>query len=101
MERSKFHSFVSKSNLFATAIGFLVSTQVIQVVNAIFDNIIAPTINYALTKHNYPKLKDYIITFDDINFEIGAFLLTTIKFIFIIFLIYFFITNFDIEILED
>ena len=101
MNTSKFHDFISKSNLFATAIAFLVSTQIIQVVNAVFDNIVSPAINYGLTKNKYPKLKDYIITIDDSNFEIGAFLLTIIKFLFIIFLIYFFITHFEIEILED
>jgi large-conductance mechanosensitive channel len=101
MNTSKFHDFISKSNLFATAIAFLVSTQIIQVVNAVFDNIVSPAINYGLTKNKYPKLKDYIITIDDINFEIGAFILTIIKFLFIIFLIYFFITHFEIEILED
>jgi len=101
MNTNKFHDFISKSNLFATAIAFLVSTQIIQVVNAVFDNIVSPAINYGLTKNKYPKLKDYIITIDDINFEIGAFILTIIKFLFIIFLIYFFITHFEIEILED
>ena len=69
MDSNKFHDFISKANLFATAIAFLVSTQVIQVVNAIFDNIISPAINYGLTKNKYPKLKDYIITIDDINFD--------------------------------
>jgi large-conductance mechanosensitive channel len=101
MNTDKFHDFISKSNLFATAIAFLISTQVIQVVNAIFDNIVSPTINYGLTKNKYPKLKDYIITIDDVNFEIGAFLLTIIKFLFIIFLIYCFINRFEIEILKD
>ena len=101
MDSNKFHDFISKANLFATAIAFLVSTQVIQVVNAIFDNIISPAINYGLTKNKYPKLKDYIITIDDINFEVGAFILTIIKFLFIIFLIYFFINQFEIEILKD
>jgi large-conductance mechanosensitive channel len=101
MNTDKFHDFISKANLFSTAIAFLVSTQVIQVVNAIFDNIVSPAINYGLTKNKYPKLKDYIITIDDINFEIGAFILTMIKFSFIIFLIYFFISYFDIEILKD
>ena len=101
MDTNKFHDFISKSNLFATAIAFLVSTQIIQVVNAIFDNLVSPTINYGLTKNKYPKLKDYIISIDDINFEIGAFLLTIIKFSFIILLIYFFINHFNIEIKED
>jgi len=101
MNTDKFHDFISKANLFSTAIAFLVSTQVIQVVNAIFDNLVSPAINYGLTKNKYPKLKDYIITIDDINFEIGAFILTMIKFSFIIFLIYFFINYFDIEILKD
>ena len=101
MDSNKFHDFISKANLFATAIAFLVSTQVFQVVNAIFDNIISPAINYGLTKNKYPKLKDYIITIDDINFEVGAFILTIIKFLFIIFLIYFFINQFEIEILKD
>ena len=101
MDSNKFHDFISKANLFATAIAFLVSTQVIQVVNAIFDNIISPAINYGLTKNKYPKLKDYIITIDDINFEVCAFILTIIKFLFIIFLIYFFINQFEIEILKD
>ena len=101
MDTGKFHDFISKSNLFATAIAFLVSTQIIQVVNAVFDNLVSPAINYGLTKNKYPKLKDYIIKMDDVNFEIGAFLLTIIKFVFIIFLIYFFITHFNIEIKED
>jgi large-conductance mechanosensitive channel len=101
MNTNKFHDFISKSNLFATAIAFLVSTQIIQVVNAVFDNLVSPAINYGLSRNKYPKLKDYIITIDDVNFEIGAFLLTMIKFLFIIFLIYFFITQFEIEILED
>jgi large-conductance mechanosensitive channel len=101
MDTGKFHDFISKSNLFATAIAFLVSTQIIQVVNAVFDNLVSPAINYGLSRNKYPKLKDYIITIDDINFEIGAFLLTIIKFIFIILIIYFFITHFNIEIKED
>jgi len=101
MNTSKFNDFISKANLFATAIAFLVSTQVIQIVNAIFDNLVSPAINYGLTKNKYPKLKDYIITIDDINFEIGAFILTIIKFLFIMFIIYFFITHFEIQILKD
>jgi large-conductance mechanosensitive channel len=101
MDTGKFRDFISKSNLFATAIAFLVSTQIIQVVNAIFDNLVSPAINYGLTKNKYPKLKDYVIKIDEIDFEIGSFLLTIIKFIFIIFLIFLFITQFNIEIKED
>jgi large-conductance mechanosensitive channel len=93
-----FLDFVSKSNLLATAIGFLASTQVISIVNALFDNLIAPIINYILVRNNHPKLKDYTVKLDDVEIEIGAFLLAIIKFICIILLIYLFITHFEIEI---
>jgi len=95
---SHFSEFISKSNLYATAIGFLASTQIISIVNAIFDHLIAPIINYILVKHNHPKLKEYTIKLDDIDIEIGAFLLSAIKFLFILLLIYLFITHFEVQI---
>jgi hypothetical protein len=73
-----FYDFISKSNLLATAIGFLASTQVISLVNSFFDNIIGPIINYILTRHNHPKLKEYHIKLDEVEIEIGAFLLSLI-----------------------
>jgi len=98
---SHFSDFISKSNLYATAIGFLASTQIISIVNAFFDHLIAPIINYILLKHNHPKLKEYTIKLDGVDIEIGAFLLSTIKFLCILLLIYLFITHFKIQINEN
>jgi large-conductance mechanosensitive channel len=96
-----FYDFISKSNLFATAIGFLASTQVISLVNALFDHLVAPIINYILIKHNHPKLKEYTIKLDHVDIEMGAFLLALIKFLSILSLIYLFITHFNIKIEEN
>ena len=95
-----FYDFISKSNIYSTAIGFLITTQVISLVNALFDNIISPFINYMINKNNDKKLKDNIVVLHDVNIEIGAFFLSICKFLFILLLIYFFIVHFDIQIKE-
>ncbi len=95
------HNFISKSNIYASALGFLITTQVISISNAFFDNLIAPIINNRLNRNKNEKFKDYVITIDDINLEIGAFLLILFKFIFIIFLVSLFLNLFKIEIQGD
>ena len=54
---SEFYNFVFNSNMLATGFGFLISSQVISVVNALFDHIVAPVINYVMYKYFYPRLK--------------------------------------------
>ena len=98
---SHFSNFISKSNMYSTAIGFLISTQIIVIVNTFFDNLIAPLINYILVKHNHNGLKECIIKIDEIDIEIGIFLLSIIKFLCILLLIYLFITYFQIQINEN
>jgi large-conductance mechanosensitive channel len=100
MNNSAFIDFISKSNIYSTAIGFLITTQVIGLVNALFDNMIAPIINYLINKNNDKKLKEYIIERDGINIEIGAFFLAICKFLFILMLVYLFIIRFNVQIKE-
>lgn len=101
MNHELFTEFVSKSNIYSTVIAILVTSQVIVVINSIFDNILSPIINSSLKRSKESKLKDYIITIYNIDFEIGSFLLIFIKFITIMLLIYYFITSNHVKLIKN
>jgi hypothetical protein len=71
MNHEVFTEFVSKSNIYSTVIAILITSQVLVVINSLFDNIIGPIINSLLKRNKESKLKDYIVTINDIDFEIG------------------------------
>jgi len=83
--------YISKSNIYSTVIAILATSQILLLINAIFDNLVAPLINSLFTKDKDAKLKDYVITLGNSNIEIGLFILVLIKVITIFALIYYFI----------
>jgi len=70
-------------------------------VNAFFDNLFSPIINSLLQRDKKLKLKDYIITIYNTDFEIGQFILVSIKFIAILLCIYFFIVSEELKIVRS
>jgi len=101
MNHEVFNEFVSKSNIYSTVIAILITSQVLVVINSLFDNIIGPIINSFLKRKKENKLKDYIVTIYDIDFEIGIFSLIFIKFIIIMLCIYYFITSNKIKLIKN
>ena len=101
MNHEVFTEFVSKSNIYSTVIAILITSQVLVVINSLFDNIIGPIINSLLKRNKESKLKDYIVTINDIDFEIGTFLLIFIKFIMIILCIYYFIVSNNVKLIKN
>jgi large-conductance mechanosensitive channel len=101
MNHELFTEFVSKSNIYSTVIAILVTSQIIVVINSIFDNILSPIINSSLKWSKESKLKDYILTIYNIDFEIGSFLLIFIKFITIMLLLYYFITSNHVKLIKN
>jgi large-conductance mechanosensitive channel len=101
MNHEVFTEFVSKSNIYTTVIAILITSQILVLVNSIFDNIVSPIINSGLRRDKDTKLKDLTLTIYDINLETGPFLLILVKFITIMLCIYYIICTNNIKLVRD
>jgi large-conductance mechanosensitive channel len=101
MNHEIFTEFISKSNIYTTVIAILITSQVLVLVNSLFDNIISPIINSGLKRDKNTKLKDLTYTIFDIDFETGSFILISIKFITIMLSIYYFILLNNVKIVKN
>jgi large-conductance mechanosensitive channel len=101
MNHAVFTDFISKSNIYATIIAILITSQILTLVNSFFDNLLSPIINSLIQKDKNTKLKDYVITVYDTDIEMGQFILVVIKFLTILFCIYYFIASEKIQIVKS
>lgn len=84
-----FLDFMISSNILQIGFGFIIATNANKLASDFVENIISPIINFLLGGNNEKILKDYIINIFGINFQIGNFILSLIKFIIIFFLLYY------------
>jgi large-conductance mechanosensitive channel len=101
MNHEIFTEFISKSNIYTTVIAILITSQVLVLINSLFDNIISPIINSELKRDKNTKLKDLTYTLFDIDFETGPFILIFVKFITIMSSIYYFILLNNVKIVKN
>ena len=83
-----FSSFLTDNNIVSIAIATVISKYITIMAMAIVDNILLPIINRDADNDGVKDIKkyqEYIFRLFGINFEIGAFIIVSIKFIFIIF----------------
>ena len=101
MNHQVFNEFVSKSNIYTTVIAILITSQIIVLVNSLFENILSPVINRLLQRDKDTKLKDSILTIYNIDLEIGSFSLILVKFLVIMGCIYYFITSNHVQVIKN
>lgn len=78
---SQFAGFIKEYGVIALAIGIVIGSAVNDYVKSIVDNVITPTINYIISIN--------LDTFKWGNVQIGLFLKDTLKFLIVLFIIFF------------
>jgi len=91
ISRNEFIKFLKENDIMAAVIAALISSHVSDLTNSLMDNILLPFISSDTDKDGKPdinRLKKYKLKIGSITLNIGNFLVTFIKFTFVLFLIY-------------
>lgn len=86
---SDFTKFIISTNIIQIGFGFIIASNSNKIATDFVETFISPIINFILGGSNESNLKDYIITIFGINFQIGSFIVSLLKFIIMIFLLYY------------
>jgi large conductance mechanosensitive channel len=85
---AEFKTFVSKGNLLGIAVGFVMGAAFTAVINSLVENVIMPIVAIPFGEPNFDSA--LIVTINDAQIRIGAFLTTFVTFVltaFVLFLI--------------
>ena len=88
---NEFIKFLIENDIPAAVIAALISSNVSNLSNSIVNNILLPIIGYDYNedgKQNKNNLKNFNIKIGNITLHIGKFLISFIKFIFVLFFVY-------------
>jgi large-conductance mechanosensitive channel len=91
VSRNEFINFLKDNDILTAVIAALISSHVSDLANSLIDNILLPIISSDSDGDGNPdinKLKKYKFKLGSITLNIGSFLVTFIKFTFILFFIY-------------
>jgi large-conductance mechanosensitive channel len=84
----EFYDFLSSRNILELGLAFIISTNINRLSNDFIDNIVSPVIK-RLTGSEEDKLKDVKLDIFGINFEIGNFIMSVLKFIIMMMILYY------------
>jgi large conductance mechanosensitive channel len=87
-----FINFLVKRNVLDVGIAFIVSSQITKLSNNFIDNIITPVLNGMFGNKN-TTFDEIILHIGDANIEIGKFISSILKFILMMFILFFFFTK--------
>jgi large conductance mechanosensitive channel len=85
---AEFKTFISKGNLLGIAVGFVMGAAFTAVINSLVENVIMPIVAIPFGEPNFDSA--LIITINDAQIRLGAFLTTFVTFVltaFVLFLI--------------
>lgn len=86
-----FLKFLKTNNVFAAAIVAILSDRVLDVTGSFVDDIILPIINVDIDgdgKKDIRQFENKIIKFNGINFKIGKFILSILKFLIVSYILF-------------
>ena len=90
-DKIEINDFFTENQILTTLIGTILASNITLLTKSFMDNIVLPIINMDLNNDGEPDretLEKFELNFSGINMKIGKFILTTIEFSIILFIIY-------------